>query len=350
MGCLFSREQRQETQTNATEEEPKKYSWDKREKLDPKDYTIEKLSGETVGRIPGTVKGQQFIIRDNENCNIYIFDHSATIQVDDCKNCKIFMGPVKTSVFVRDCENCQIAVSCQQFRTRDCRKLDVFLHCITQPIIEASTGVKMACFQYSYPELEEQLKSAGLSIYNNSWSTVHDFTPVPGENNFSLLPEDVKIEEFLPIPTTEQFSCMKIDTNPGNSVVPVTHGSRRKPATESCLAVFFNDGNSVNRVKQFISEMRTKQPGCVLIQTKEVNMQAAEAVRVFGSEAYNTVVQQGPVIGLEYNGEDCVKHCKEIVASISQGSSEMVFVTQSPELAAEQVENFYNYADMQMAV
>ena len=45
-------------------------------------------------------------------------------------------------------------IACQQFRTRDCQKMDVFLSCVTQPIIEASTNMKFGCFQYYYPELE----------------------------------------------------------------------------------------------------------------------------------------------------------------------------------------------------
>ena len=35
---------------------------DKKDRPDPKDFTLEKLTGETVGRVPGTVNGQQFII------------------------------------------------------------------------------------------------------------------------------------------------------------------------------------------------------------------------------------------------------------------------------------------------
>lgn len=44
------------------------------------------------------------------------------------------------------------------FRTRDCKRLDIFLCCNTQPIIESSSGMKFACFQYYYPELEGELK------------------------------------------------------------------------------------------------------------------------------------------------------------------------------------------------
>lgn len=35
----------------------------------------------------------------------------------------------------------------------------------------------------------DQFRAAGLSIFNNNWSNVHDFTPVPDEGpNFSFLP------------------------------------------------------------------------------------------------------------------------------------------------------------------
>lgn len=60
------------------------------------------------------------------------------------------------SVFIRDCKNCKIVVACQQFRTRDCSKIDIFLCCNTQPIIEASSGMKFACYQYHYPELKSK--------------------------------------------------------------------------------------------------------------------------------------------------------------------------------------------------
>ena len=40
---------------------------DKRDKVDPKDYTIENLTGQVIGRLPGTINGQQFII---QNCQV----------------------------------------------------------------------------------------------------------------------------------------------------------------------------------------------------------------------------------------------------------------------------------------
>lgn len=37
---------------------------DRQDRPDPKDFTIADLKGETSGRLPGKVNGQQFIIRD----------------------------------------------------------------------------------------------------------------------------------------------------------------------------------------------------------------------------------------------------------------------------------------------
>ena len=38
-------------------------------------------------------------------------------------------------------------------RTRDCKKMDFFLCCATQPVIESSSGMKFGCYQYYYREL-----------------------------------------------------------------------------------------------------------------------------------------------------------------------------------------------------
>ena len=39
--------------------------------------------------------GEQFVIQNCENSNIYLFDHINTVTIDDCKNCKMFIGPTK---------------------------------------------------------------------------------------------------------------------------------------------------------------------------------------------------------------------------------------------------------------
>ena len=127
------------------------------------------------------------MIRNNQNCTVYILDHLAQISIDDCKNCKFLIGPCKGSVFIRDCSDCSFALICQQFRTRDCRKISTFMLCATQPIIESSTYMKFGCLTLDYKGLDEHMKKANITPFNNNWNNIHDFTPVPGESNFTFL-------------------------------------------------------------------------------------------------------------------------------------------------------------------
>ncbi|XP_029003067.1 protein XRP2 [Betta splendens] len=372
MGCFFSKKSKRkssekedrtptattaETTTtsnavplgNSSDEAPKQYSWDKREKVDPKDYMLTGLKDVTVGRLPGKLDGQQFVIQECENCNIYVFDHSATITIDDCVNCRIVLGPVKGSVFFRDCKDIKCVVACQQFRTRDCKKMEVFLCCATQPIIESSTGMKFSCFQYFYPELAFHFKDAGLSIFNNNWSNIHDFTPVSGENNWSLLPEATSVLDYVPAPDPEsEFKSVRISTDPSRSIVPLTKGGRRKDSEESCLFVFFAGEYTTANARKLIDEVTAK--GFVLIQTKEVSMRPEDVKRVFHNSADDLVdwITKGPVIALELNGDGVVEACKNIANEVFSGTK--AFVSDDKDSSSRDVDNFFNFADMQMGL
>ncbi|XP_006090634.1 protein XRP2 isoform X1 [Myotis lucifugus] len=350
MGCCFSkrRNSEKEAQPQGEEEPPKQYSWDQREKVDPKDYMFNGLKNETVGRLPGKVAGQQFLIQDCESCNIYIFDHSATITIDDCTNCVIFLGPVKGSVFFRNCRDCKCALACQQFRVRDCRKLEVFLCCATQPIIESSTNIKFGCFQWYYPELAFQFKDAGLSIFNNNWSNIHDFTPVSGEVNWSLLPENAVIHDYVPLPTTNELQAVRISTEANRSIVPVTQGQRQKNSDESCLVVLFAGDYTIANAMKLIDEM--VHLGFFLMQTKEVSMKAEDAQRVFRERApeFLQLLNKGPVIALEFNGDRVVEDCQNVVNEIFKSTK--TFVSQNKETASRDIDGFYNFADIQMGI
>ncbi|XP_060568964.1 protein XRP2-like [Ruditapes philippinarum] len=350
MGCLLVKLGFKSSHETLEEEQPKVYSWDKRPKVDPSNYMFDGLTDHTVGKLPGSLNGKQFIVQNCKNCNIYLYDYTSTVTVDDCIDCNFFIGPIQTSIFIRDCTGCKFVVACQQFRLRDCQNLDAFLCCATQPIIESSSRVKLACFTYYYPELAGQFKEAKLSVFNNNWSNIHDFTQDDNMKHFTLLPEDCKVDDFVPLPSTEDFQFLEISLDPKKSVVPRSLGNRRKTSDESCLIVFFFDGSSQERALKFIDEMTNSHPDCILVQTKELKMTPPDALRVFGSDAYDVVVSRGPVIGLEYNGENCIQICQEVIMGITKGLTGLVFISQSRETADEEIENYYNFADMQMAV
>ncbi|PVD18245.1 hypothetical protein C0Q70_21771 [Pomacea canaliculata] len=354
MGCIFSwfrsRSNPQHFE-QVQDEAPKVYSWDKKDRSKAQDFIIENHKGEILGRMPGTVDGQQLVIQNCQECNIYVFDYSATVSIDDCTNCNIILGPVKQSVFVRDSHECRLVVACQQFRARDCRHIDSFLLCETQPVIESSSKMRFASFKFNYPELESHLKASELSIFNNNWSNIHDFTPVPEEGlNYTYLPEDAKVEDFIPLPTAEPFSTILVSTDANHCIIPQTLGLRRKPSDEGCLIVFFNDGGSHDRAVNLIHLMKRQHPDCPLVQTKEIIMHPEDAFRIFSTQSYASAVKQGAVIGLEFCGPQVMRKCQACVVAIMTGTTGLVFVSQQASSARSQINSFFHFANMQMGL
>ncbi len=151
--------------------------------------TVEKQTGATVVRAPGTLCGAQFIIADCEDCDICLLDNTSTVSVDRCKGCRILVGPCDSSVFIRDCRDCTFAVATRQLRTRDCRDIDMRLFCGTAPVIEKTRRLRLACWEGGWFELERQLDVCALSPFQNRWAQVHDFTPGGGGGgqNWSLI-------------------------------------------------------------------------------------------------------------------------------------------------------------------
>ena len=336
MGCCFSKEAAKED--NSTQQV---FSWDRDDRPDPKDFTISNIEGETCFRKPGSVKGQQFIIKNCKDSSIYIYDNSAMVTIDDCQNCVIFLGPIKGSVFIRNCKNLKCAIACQQFRSRDCQKIETFLYCQTQPIIESSTGMKFSCFQYYYPELEEQFQSADLSVYNNTWSTIHDFTPVEQSANWSLIPENISIESMI----HDVIAEMNVKFDSQSSVVPLTRQKRTNVYDETCLMVFFQKNK--DKCKEFLN-MLSISTKYVIVQTKEVNLSPEDAERIFKQERYNDLVLQGNVVGLELSGPSIVFRCEEVLKNQLEIPLSEIFISYDAAAGKTDVTAFYNYIDMMM--
>lgn len=265
----------------AEEEEtaPKVYSWDKREKISKENFILDQRLDEEIGRMPGSVNGEQFIIQNCTNCDIYVFDHCAAVTIDDCTNCRIFIGAVKSSVFIRDCVECCVVTSCQQFRTRDCKKIKAFLCCVTKPIIEATTGIKFGCLQYHYPDMMDHMTAASLSIFNNNWYQIHDFTPVPGENNYTFMENADAIQKYMQCPLKEPWNTIPVSLDAKDSFVPFTMGTDHRPPQPTCLISVFHSTKQKDVAKRILSVL---SPAPV-IQTLEVTLDERRAQQLFDS-------------------------------------------------------------------
>lgn len=113
-------------------------------------------------KVPGDINGIDFMIKDLENCTVMLLDHTAQIQVDRCKNTKFFIGPVKASLFIRNCDSCEVTVCCSQFRCRELTNSVVNVYTPNDPIVESSSGLTFAPYNFKYPLLHEHSLAADL--------------------------------------------------------------------------------------------------------------------------------------------------------------------------------------------
>ncbi len=144
-----------------------------------------------------------FTIEDLTDCDVYIMDYSAQVQMDYCSKTRVVMGPVNGSFFMRNCKGCRVAVCCQQFRARDCIDCHIFLYATTAPVIEASNGMRFSPWNVQYPGLTQQfaiVKWDKPSVPANKWNEIFDFH----KDDYSQLPASylsprcVAITESLP--------------------------------------------------------------------------------------------------------------------------------------------------------
>ncbi|TMS38499.1 hypothetical protein L596_005213 [Steinernema carpocapsae] len=204
--CCFRKADRNQQYAVSETEAPAQFSWDQPNRPDPKLYTFEKRSDETLVRNNGEIGGQQFTVDNCKNCTILLFDWSASITIDDCENCLFVLGPCTGSVFVRTTKECTILSVSQQFRTRDCSDLALFLFCVTQPTIEESNNIQFSPLYLFYNDLGNQLRKAGISPFNNNWKRVHDFSAT-NKCNYRIVSEGpLAVPHIAPAVGTSGFN------------------------------------------------------------------------------------------------------------------------------------------------
>ena len=87
----------------------------------------------------------------------------------------------------------------------------------------------------------DQFDSVGLSVFNNCWSTVHDFDRSTGDGNWSI--EQGETPLLIDMPKEGEFVEVGVSFTQENSVVPLTVGPKQHPPGE-VSKVCENESNS----------------------------------------------------------------------------------------------------------
>lgn len=194
---------------------------------------------------------------------MYMHDYHKQCFVDKCTNCVIIMGPCETSTFVRDCKDCILVLTCQQLRMRDCVNCEIMLYSHTDPVVEACSEIRFRNHEYAYPELLSQMNSAKLSVFNNQWTYVYDFTvDKQGGKNFhhlydsnqefvaerSIMDQAIAISsekaghqvELIDEIDPESFGNVEVGPKPRH-VIPFTRGDHKSktPAVPMFFTFFY---------------------------------------------------------------------------------------------------------------
>ncbi|KAK4469236.1 hypothetical protein MN116_006809, partial [Schistosoma mekongi] len=306
--------------------------------LDPKDFIIADKCGGIYGRLPGEINGQQFLIQNCKNSYIYLLDHSITITIDDCLDCTIVTGPIRTSFFIRDCRRCVLATACQQFRSRDCHDVVIFLACTTEPIIESCTKFTFGPYQCSYPGLEDHFTKAGLSIFNCNWSDVYDFTPDENTESahVSLLKSTDLMDKYILTPQRaldhelenskrengddsvsllQPLMSVPLSFSTDNSVVPFTIGNKSLNITlsqstdqpienqfyKSALIIIFPHEEAIQSAKIICDYLR-KVNSCTIVRTRCSQFSEHEIAQISNCHSNSKIYKPGNVITIETSG------------------------------------------------
>lgn len=209
----------------------------------PEDFLAAKLEGQTWTRLPGQVAEQLIRVEECKNSLIYVIDECDSVQVDNCVDCKFFLGPTLSSVFLRGCRGCDFVVACGQLRMRDCKECRLSLFCQGRPVIESSTRIGVGCYvTMGYFQLSEHFAAARLSVFNNMYTMVHDFTPQQGNggSNFYYLEPEVCSSLLEPLwKHSEGFISEEEErVLSADPVIPYTHGVRPNEFVELYVVVF----------------------------------------------------------------------------------------------------------------
>ncbi|KAF2444435.1 TBCC-domain-containing protein [Karstenula rhodostoma CBS 690.94] len=114
----------------------------------------------------------------------------ATLTLKNIQGSLVVTGRVAGPIHMTDLENSVIITSCRQFRMHGSKKVDVYLHCSSRPIIEDCEDIRFAPLSQIY-------MAGDLASSSNQWDQIDDFKWLKAEASphWSILPESKRIQE-----------------------------------------------------------------------------------------------------------------------------------------------------------
>ncbi|KIX00777.1 uncharacterized protein Z518_09842 [Rhinocladiella mackenziei CBS 650.93] len=126
----------------------------------------------------------------------------ASLTMSSISSSLLLCGSVSGPAHITAVRSSVLVIKCRQFRMHECENVDVYLHCISRPIIEDCKGIRFAVL----PKFHSELISSSQEKPDtapNQWNQIDDFKWLKAEPspNWSILP----IEESIPDETWREI-------------------------------------------------------------------------------------------------------------------------------------------------
>ena len=133
------------------------------------------------------------------SCTVKLPGSPSALHISNLTNCKVFCGPIPGSVFADRCVDSTLVLACQQLRVHNTKDTKFYLHVTSRAIIEDTTRVLYAPYNWKYDGLEQHYEQSGLDRSKNGWNDVDDFNWLAHDQhspNWGLIPEEERVQKW----------------------------------------------------------------------------------------------------------------------------------------------------------
>ncbi|GLI69628.1 hypothetical protein VaNZ11_014295 [Volvox africanus] len=144
--------------------------------------------------------GGDFVLLNLTRCRVVLLGRLRALRIAGLRNCTVVSGPVTGACFVDDVRGSNLSLATYQVRVHRTYGTDLFLRVRSKPIIEHSTGIRVAPWAAAVApdaKMEGLLQAHMLAEETGCWQQVDDFgwiKSVQSPNWCVLSPEEYPVQ------------------------------------------------------------------------------------------------------------------------------------------------------------
>ncbi|OMJ95177.1 hypothetical protein SteCoe_1555 [Stentor coeruleus] len=156
---------------------------------------ISNETGSTIVKMPGSIGGEECIIKDLIKCTICVYDWVGKAEIQNCNHCTIRIGPISSVCKISNCENCFMSIACSELEIYSSSVLTLFVFAENDPKITQSKNLRFAPYNVQYSGQEQCFSQSELNPYKDKWHEIYDNNRSELEAHYELLPPRLFEEE-----------------------------------------------------------------------------------------------------------------------------------------------------------